>query len=165
MKTLSQNLHVNLHCHKINFHWHTLIFTMQLLSCLALFAAATVGHAALLRGQGRGGKTLESSTLSPYYSTSDPNLLGSLNPDAAVGNPLKGLVASPSWTGGNTKYTIPNSLEFTYVGMNSVMKGDNQFNWTKLDKTLTDAASRNNHVIWRIYVDYAQRWRRFSTIR
>jgi Malectin domain len=134
---------------------------MQLLTvkCLALFAMATVGHAVLLRGQG-GDSTFESTeqghrSLAPaYYSTSDPNLLGSLNPDAAIGNPLKGLVASPSWTGGVTKYTIPNSLEFTYMGMTSVMKGDSQFDWTTMDKTLTDAASRNNHVIWRIYVDY-----------
>jgi Malectin domain len=131
---------------------------MQLLKCLALFAVATVGRAGLLRGQG-GGNALESTdrghrSLAAYYSTSDPNLLGTLNPDAAMGNPLKGLVASPSWTGGNTKCTIPNSLEFTYMGMNSVMKGDNQFDWTALDKTLTDAAGRNNHVIWRIYVDY-----------
>jgi Malectin domain len=129
---------------------NSIMFTVKAFFILSL---AVVGNAVSLRGNSEEPKQ-DRRRLAAYYSTSDPNILGAANPDAAIGNPLKGLVASPSWTGGVTKYTIPNSLEFTYVGMKSVMKGDNQFDWTMLDKTLADAASRNNHVIWRIYVDY-----------
>jgi Malectin domain len=136
--------------HSAQLHCNSIMFTVKAFFILSL---AVVGNAVSLRGNSEEPKQ-DRRRLAAYYSTSDPNILGAANPDAAIGNPLKGLVASPAWTGGVTTYTIPNSLEFTYIGMGSVMKGDNQFDWTPLDKLLTDAASRNNHVIWRIYVDY-----------
>ena len=34
-----------------------------------------------------------------YFTLTDKSILGSANPDVAVGNPLKGLVTSPAWTG------------------------------------------------------------------
>jgi Malectin domain len=91
----------------------------------------------------------------PYYETTSAAILGSVNPDAAIGNPLKGLLTSPQWTNGNFhQYSIPSTLEFHYIGMDNIMTGNNTFSWTFLDNTLVGAASRKNHVIWRVYVDY-----------
>lgn len=88
-----------------------------------------------------------------YYSASGAAILGSPNADAAVGNPLKGLLTSPRWTS-NPASSIPSSLEFYYIGLNELMFGANQFNWTVLDNALTTAASRWKHVIPRIYCHY-----------
>jgi Malectin domain len=91
----------------------------------------------------------------PYYETTSAAILGSVNPDAAIGNPLRGLHTSPQWTNGNFhQYSIPSTLEFHYIGMDNIMTGNNTFSWTVLDNTVVAAASRNNHVIWRVYVDY-----------
>jgi hypothetical protein len=92
-----------------------------------------------------------------YYTITDKSILGSINPVAAIGNPLKGLASSPDWTGSSTPTKLPTSLEFYYIGLNEVMIGDNQFDWSFLDKTLRDAASRYKHVIWRPYCHYPGR--------
>jgi hypothetical protein len=42
--------------------------------------------------------------------------LGGPNPDAAIGNPLKGLVESPIYTNPPYKSEIPLAVEFYYVG-------------------------------------------------
>jgi hypothetical protein len=93
---------------------------------------------------------------SPYYSTSDPAILGAKNLSVTLGNPLKGLVAVPSW-GSLSKSEaaqMPHSLEFHYLGMSDAMVDNNTFNWNVYNKTIIDATSRNNHVIWRVFIDY-----------
>jgi hypothetical protein len=92
-----------------------------------------------------------------YYTTTDKSVLGAMNPEAGIGNPLKGLTTSPVWTGPSTPVNLPTSLEFHYVGLNEVLIGDNVFDWSVLDKTLNDAASRYKHVIWRLYCHYPGR--------
>jgi hypothetical protein len=42
--------------------------------------------------------------------------LGGPNPDAAIGNPLKGLVESPIYTNPPYKSEIPLAVEFYYIG-------------------------------------------------
>jgi hypothetical protein len=89
----------------------------------------------------------------PYFSVTDPNVLGQANVDAAIGNPLKGLMTSPRWVD-KIRDEIPASLEFYYFGLAEVMAGPNQFNWTVIDKAIQAAESRNNHVVWRFFIDY-----------
>lgn len=89
-----------------------------------------------------------------YHSISDAQSLGATNYDAAVGNPLKGLLTSPLWVGGNVPDNVPSTLEFYYIGLDEIMTSWNQFNWTVLENTLRDAAIRKKHVIWRIFCHY-----------
>jgi hypothetical protein len=128
---------------------------VQVKSFILLALASVVCSTSLRGGDGDTDRQLQSS--SAYFSTSDPAVLGAADPDAAIGNPMKGLMSSPSWTGGTPPPGMPSSLEFHYVGMDRVMTGDNTFDWAVLDKTIQDAASRNNHVIWRVYVHYPGR--------
>jgi hypothetical protein len=53
---------------------------------------------------------------STFYHVVPSSTLGGPNPQAAIGNPLKGLVESPIYT--NPPYTadIPLAVEFYYVG-------------------------------------------------
>jgi hypothetical protein len=92
-----------------------------------------------------------------YYTITDKSILGSTNPDVAAGNPLKGLVTSPAWTGPTTPAMLPTSLEFYYFGLDEIMIGNNKFDWSVLDKVLMEAAGRYKHVIWRVYCHYPGR--------
>lgn len=38
-----------------------------------------------------------------------------------------------------------------YIGLDSIVTGSNQFDWSVLDNTLADAATRSRHVILRAY--------------
>lgn len=92
--------------------------------------------------------------MSSYHTITDAKTLGATNYDAAVGNPLKGLLTSPRWVGGDIPDNVPSTLEFYYIGLDEIMTGWNQFDWTVLENTLRDAASRKTHVIWRIFCHY-----------
>lgn len=92
-----------------------------------------------------------------YYFTIDKSVLGTANPDVSIGNPLRGLMTSPAWTGTQTPSTLPTSLEFYYFGLDEIMVGSNQFDWSVLDNVLKGAASRYKHVIWRVYCHYPGR--------
>ncbi len=92
-----------------------------------------------------------------YFTTNSTNVLGSENLYAGMGNPLKGLLTSPTWTGQNTSDAVPSSLEFHYIRMDEIMKEPTLFDWTVLDETINRAKSRQNHVIWRIYIHYPGR--------
>lgn len=50
-----------------------------------------------------------------YYSLTTSNL-GGPNPDAAIGNPLKGLMESPLYVAPPYKADIPLAVEFYYIG-------------------------------------------------
>ena len=92
-----------------------------------------------------------------YFTITEKSILGWTNPDVTVGNPLRGLVTSPAWTGPTTPAMLPTSLEFYYFGLDEIMIGNNRFDWSVLDKVLQDAASRYKHVIWRVYCHYPGR--------
>lgn len=57
-----------------------------------------------------------SSSSSSSYHTLGSTKLGVPNPDAAIGNPLKGLVESPVYTNPPYKADIPLAVEFYYFG-------------------------------------------------
>lgn len=67
-----------------------------------------------------------------------------------IDNPLKGLVpyARP------TPDRFPHSMEFSYLGLASLMKEDKTFDWTPLEDLLNDIASRGNQAVIRIYLEY-----------
>jgi hypothetical protein len=54
--------------------------------------------------------------LAAYYHTVTASTLGSPNPDAAIGNPLKGLVESPIYMPPPYKPNLPLTVEFYYLG-------------------------------------------------
>jgi len=97
----------------------------------------------------------------PYYSTSHPDDLGPANPDAALGNPYKGLMDSPWWNYPPYPEDVPSSLDMYYLGLNDLMLDDpdvvgpeEAFNWTKLDDLLEDSASRDRHVVLTVNLHY-----------
>lgn len=57
--------------------------------------------------------------LAEYYHTFSSESLGLPNPDAAIGNPLKGLVESPYYNWPPYQADIPLSVEFYYIGKTS----------------------------------------------
>jgi len=129
---------------------------MKLFTSLIFLSTAQVGLSLSLRG-GIFGHSHSRQLQSAYYTTSDASILGSENPDAAVGNPMKGLMTNPRWTGFNTPDTVPSTLEFYYFGFDEVMTGSNQFDWTVMDQSLESAAASNKHVIWRIFCHYPEK--------
>ena len=93
----------------------------------------------------------------PYYRTNDTDILGKPNYMAAIGNPLKGLASfgsrnpqSPS----SQLDSVPSSIEFFSIGLDDVMIGDNQFNWTIHDELLKASASRNMHVVLSVFIHW-----------
>lgn len=67
-----------------------------------------------------------------------------------VDNPLKGLVpyADPPAD------RFPHSMEFSYLPLSDLMVGKNDFRWEPLEKLLDDIASRGNHTVFRVYLEY-----------
>ncbi len=74
-----------------------------------------------------------------------------LNPaPSPVGNPLKGLVPYA----GDRQDAFPHSMEFSYLPLNAVVKGKNQYDWNALENLLNDVASRGHQTIVRFYLEY-----------
>ena len=96
-----------------------------------------------------------------YYSASKDEL-GHYDPDAAMGNPLKGLYGSPWYNDYDaSRNVIPAALEWYYIGFDDlliddpdVVGNDLAFNWTKLENALTDSAGRSMHAVFTIVCHY-----------
>lgn len=123
-----------------------------------LLVTTTALH--LASGQQQHRNTQEASDLY-YFSTSSVRDLGWESPEAASGNPLKGLLGSPTFH--DYDYDITNidaSMEFFYVGLNEIMFADpdvdpdNAFDWSFLDAALELSASRNRHAVLTFNVIY-----------
>ena len=107
-------------------------------------------------------QTQQTSKRNPYYfSTSSIRDLGWEDPEAATGNPLKGLLGSPSFTDYDYSVTsIDASLEFFYIGLNDIMFADpdvdpeNAFDWSFLESALDLSASRHRHAVLTFNVLY-----------
>lgn len=102
--------------------------------------------------QGTNCETLRRRT-QQYYSIGQ-DVLGFQNKDVAIGNPMKGLMESPVYTWPPYKADIPLALEFYYIGLDEVMTGWNQYDWSVLDKSLEGSASRNMHAIFRVILHF-----------
>jgi hypothetical protein len=75
-----------------------------------------------------------------HYSADNPALLE---------NPLKGLFP---WA--RRADSFPHSMEWFYLRLSDVMKGENQFDWEPLENQLRPIAARGNQAVFRFYVDY-----------
>ena len=89
---------------------------------------------------------------------------------APVDNPIKGLV--PYVTGmpwldphlsdqEKTEYfkkydaeVFPHSMEFHYFALKDLMTGDNQFDWSELEKWLGQSSARGCQLTFRVYLEY-----------
>jgi len=91
-----------------------------------------------------------------YISVTDPAVLGEVNYDVTLENPMKGLLTSPWWTDdGETEGVVPSMLEFFYIPMDDVMKGWQSFDWSTLDASLDRAERLKKHVIWRVSAKFS----------
>jgi hypothetical protein len=114
--------------------------------------------------------TSSSSSLPGYYfNTSSIQVLGAPNPEAALGNPLKGLVGNVDFTNYDPQATsIDMSLEFYYIPLDELMFGnpdvvgiEKAFNWTFLESRLEGAKSRRRHMVMTPFVHFPN-WGRMS---
>src|ERR1035437_8204638 len=64
-------------------------------------------------------------------------------------NPLKGFMP---YQGGYA--TFPYSMEWSYFPLRSLMTGPTNFNWTSLEASISDIASRGHQTVFRVYLDY-----------
>lgn len=69
---------------------------------------------------------------------------------APVANPLKGLVPYA----GNWDDRFPHSMEFSYLPLSALVKGEKDYDWTELEELLDDVASRGHQTIFRIFLEY-----------
>jgi hypothetical protein len=68
-------------------------------------------------------------------------------------NPLRGLVPYQGQGGGR----FPHSMEFNYLPLDAVMKGEDKFEWDSLESLLEDIRSRGNQTVVRFYLEYPGR--------
>jgi hypothetical protein len=93
-----------------------------------------------------------------YFSTTS---LPWFNPDAAMGNPMRGLIGSPFYEHPPLPDAVPSTLEFFYVGLDSLLLenpakvGMNKaFDWSTIETILTGSAERARHAIIRVYIHF-----------
>ena len=99
----------------------------------------------------RRGRELQNA---PYFEIDDPAVLGAFNRKAALGNPLKGLLGGVRWSQAPLPEAVPLSLEWANFGLNEIMVGDNQFDWTTLESYIQGSASRNRHLVFSVYIHW-----------
>jgi len=121
---------------------------MQLLvlTSLLLLALAGAGRCDNLRS-----RALQNE---PYFKTDDSALLGAFDRNAAMGNPLKGLLGGSRWSGVPLPDAVPLSMEWANFGLDEMMVGDNKFDWTLLDSYIEGSASRNRHFIFSVFIHW-----------
>jgi hypothetical protein len=115
------------------------------------------------------GSATPTSSPGYYYNISSVQVLGAPNPEAAIGNPLKGLVGNVDFTNYDPQATsIDMSLEFYYIPLDELMFGnpdvvgvDKAFNWTFLESRLEGAKSRRRHMVMTPFVHFPN-WGRMS---
>jgi hypothetical protein len=92
-----------------------LVRTLATAAAFALVAAEAARDVSHLR-RVRKAETRQLQSNNNYYHTLTSSILGDPNPDAAIGNPLKGLVESPIYTNPPYKVDVPLAVEFYYLG-------------------------------------------------
>ncbi|RYD65315.1 MAG: DUF4832 domain-containing protein [Verrucomicrobiaceae bacterium] len=65
-------------------------------------------------------------------------------------NPLKGMIPYES----GRKRSFPHSMEWFYVPLSAIQKGDEEFDWEPIERRLAEIAGRGNHSVFRVYLDY-----------
>lgn len=72
---------------------------------------------------------------------------------APVANPLKGLVPYSS----ARPKSFPHTMEFNYLPLSALVKGEDEYEWAELEKLLNDVAGRGNQTVFRIHAEYPGR--------
>jgi hypothetical protein len=85
--------------------------------------------------------------------------------EGPVDNPLKGFLPfsnsdkegyfkenDDDWR--ETVDQLPHSMEFFYLPLKEIMKGDKQFDWSVMEQEISEIADRGNQAIFRVYLDY-----------
>lgn len=70
---------------------------------------------------------------------------------APVDNPLKGMVP---YVSADALDRFPHSMEFHYFGLNELMTGEAEFDWTPLENTLTQTQNRGCQLTFRVFLEY-----------
>jgi len=65
-------------------------------------------------------------------------------------NPLKGMFPYES----DAPRSFPYSMEWFYVPLNELQKGETEFDWDPIERRLAAIAGRGNHSVFRVYLDY-----------
>lgn len=65
-------------------------------------------------------------------------------------NPLKGMMPYRS----DARRSFPHSMEWFYVPLRELQKGDKEFHWELIETQLAEIAGRGNHAVFRVYLDY-----------
>lgn len=74
--------------------------------------------------------------------------LGSEDKQVTRANPLKGLLSSIESQFDEAFF--PSSLEFYAFKLDSIMIGEDEYDWSELDASLEAAQARHRHVVWRV---------------
>ena len=91
-----------------------------------------------------------------FYRTNSSSILGAPNYMAAIGNPLKGLVGfgPREYLQQSLPDNVPSAIEKYNLGLNEIMIGDDQFNWTEFDQLVAASASRKMHSVFSIFIHW-----------
>jgi hypothetical protein len=65
-------------------------------------------------------------------------------------NPLKGMIPYES----GTRRSFPHSMEWFYLPLRDLQKGNAEFDWEPIERRLKEIAGRGNHSVFRVYLDY-----------
>jgi hypothetical protein len=65
-------------------------------------------------------------------------------------NPLKGLVPYR----GAWKNPFPHTLEFDYLSLGDLVKGEKEYDWKPMENLLDEIAGRGHQAVFRIYLEY-----------
>jgi Domain of unknown function (DUF4832) len=69
---------------------------------------------------------------------------------APIDNPLKGLVPYA----GDHREEFPHSMEFSYIALSQLMKGENTYDWTALESLLDRVAARGHQTVFRVFLEF-----------
>jgi hypothetical protein len=92
-----------------------------------------------------------------YWEAKSGSQIASFSPEAASGNPLRGLIGGARYAPPETfPETIDSSMEFYNIGL-EVMFGENTFDWSDIEELLDDTASRNRHSVLSFFIHWPGR--------
>ena len=65
-------------------------------------------------------------------------------------NPFRGFMTYTS----EDPLNFPSSIEYSYVALSDVMQSETTFDFSTIHQMVSEAASRGNHFVFRLYLDY-----------
>lgn len=93
---------------------------------------------------------IAASALSGKLAAQVPEVFAFRPGVSPVDNPLKGLVPYQAPSADR----FPHSMEFSYLGLAKLVRGDGQYDFAELESLLDDVKSRGNQTVFRIMLEY-----------